>query len=388
MPDMDFGGYQNEIYLAGMAGTAPSLPVSMARLEEKASETMSPQARDYVAGGAGAEDTMRANLDAFRRWRLVPRMLRDIASRDLSTTVLGASLPAPVLLAPVGVLGIVHPEGEVAVARAASSLGVPVVLSTAASRSIEEVAEASGDGPRWFQLYWPADEKITASFLSRAEAAGYTAIVLTVDTDFLGWRPRDLGRAYLPFLHGEGIAHFTTDPVFTTGLDHPPDEDPTAAVLAWVRQQERSGRTWDDIPALREQTSLPIVVKGILHPDDARRAVEAGLNGVVVSNHGGRQVDGAIGALDALPGVVDAVAGEVPVLFDSGIRTGADAIKALGLGANAVLLGRPYVWGLALAGEEGVRHAVRSFLADLDITLGLMGLRLPTELDRSVLAPA
>ncbi len=384
---MDFGGYQTEIYLAGMAGTAPALPVSMARLEEKAYEAMSPEARSYVAGGAGAEDTMRANLEAFRRWRLVPRVLRDVAARDLSTTLLGAVLPSPMLLAPVGVLGIVHPQGELAVARAASSLGVPVVLSTAASRSIEEVAEAAGDGPRWFQLYWPADESLTASFLSRAEAAGYSAIVLTVDLDLLGWRPRDLGRAYLPFLHGEGIAHFTSDPVFAAGLDRPPDEDPTAAVMAWVPQNERSGRTWEDIPALRAQTSLPILVKGILHPDDARRAVDAGLSGVVVSNHGGRQVDGAIGALDALPGVVDAVAGEVPVLFDSGIRTGADAIKALALGANAVLLGRPYVWGLALAGEEGVRHAVRSLLADLDITLGLMGLRSPAELDRSMLAP-
>ena len=380
-----FGGFQNEIYLGGMGGQTPPLPLRYEDLRAAAEETLSPEAYDYVAGGASSEDTMRENREAFRRWRIVPRMLRDISVRDLETEVLGTRMPAPVLLAPVGAQGIVHPDGEVAVARAASSLGIPFVLSTVSSFSVEEVAEAAGDGPRWYQLYWPNDEQLTVSFLRRAEDAGYAAVVLTVDTTLLAWRPRDLRHAHLPFLRGQGIATYTSDPVFRDGLEAPPEEDPAQAVLRWVSVFPHPAATWEKLSFVREHTGLPLLLKGILDPDDARRAADAGADGVIVSNHGGRQVDGAIGSLDALPGVVDAVGDRVAVLLDSGVRTGADAVKALALGARAVLLGRPWVWGLALAGEDGVRHVLRSFLADLDLTLGLAGRSSVAGLDRSAL---
>jgi isopentenyl diphosphate isomerase/L-lactate dehydrogenase-like FMN-dependent dehydrogenase len=276
-------------------------------------------------------------------------------------------------VAPIGVQSIVNPEAEVAVARAASSLGVPIVLSTASSKTMEEVAEAMGDVPRWFQLYWPRDRELTKSFLSRAEAAGYRAVLVTLDTWLIGWRPRDLALAYLPFLATEGTANYLSDPVFRAALDKPPEDDPQAAVLHFGAVFSDPSVSWSDLAFLRDSTSLPILLKGVLHPDDARRALDAGMDGLVVSNHGGRQVDGAIGSLDALPGVIEAVPEGFPVLFDSGIRTGADAFKAIALGARAVLVGRPYMWGLALAGERGVRHVLRCFLADLELTLALSG---------------
>jgi isopentenyl diphosphate isomerase/L-lactate dehydrogenase-like FMN-dependent dehydrogenase len=370
---MTFADYQNEVYLNGLGGRTPAYPVGWQALESAGQAAMTPQALGYVAGGAGGEDTMRANREAFDRWRLVPRMLRAApAQRDLSTTVLGTAMAAPVLLGPVGVLQIVHPEAELAVARAAASVGLPMVLSTAASTTLEEVAAATSDAGRWYQLYWPKDRELAASFVQRAERAGYGAVVVTLDTWQLGWRPRDLDTAYLPFLQSQGIQQYLADPVFRSRLDRTPEEDPVAAVLQWVALFADPSLTWDDIAWLREQTSLPVVLKGIQHPDDARRAVDAGAAAVICSNHGGRQVDGATGSLDALPGVV-AAAGDLPVLFDSGVRTGADAVKALALGAVAVLLARPYVYGLALGGEDGVRHVLRTFLADLDLQLGLSG---------------
>jgi lactate 2-monooxygenase len=341
---------------------------------------MTPEAVGYVAGGAGAEDTMRANREAFDRWRIVPRMLRGIpAERDHATTVLGTAMPAPVMLAPVGVLSIVHEGAEPAVARAAARLGVPMIASTAASHTMEDIAAAAPDAPRWYQLYWPADRELAASFVRRAEAAGYGAVVVTLDTWQLGWRPRDLSAAYLPFLQSIGIANYLADPVFRAGLEKTPEEDPGAAVLKFVGLFNNPALTWDDISFLRDHTSLPLVLKGVQHPDDVRRAVDVGVDGVVCSNHGGRQVDGAIASLDALPGVVEA-AGDLPVLFDSGVRSGADAAKALALGAAAVLLGRPYVHGLAVGGEEGVHHVLRCFLADLDLQAGLAGHRSVHEL--------
>ena len=377
-----FADYQNEVYLKGLFGELPTLPFGWRERESAAEAAMSPQAVGYVSGSAGGEETARANREAFDHWRLVPRMLRGIpAQRDLSTTVLGLRLPAPVLLAPVGVLSIVHPDAELAVARASVATGVPMVLSTASSTAMEEVAKTLDGQPAWYQLYWPKDRELAASFVHRAEACGFGAIVVTVDTWQLGWRPRDLATAYLPFLQAQGIANYLTDPVFQRGL---PAGDQNAAVLKFVGLFNNPELTWADLVWLREQTSLPIVLKGIQHPDDMRRAADAGAAGVICSNHGGRQVDGAIGSLDALPGIVDA-AGELPVLFDSGIRTGADAVKALALGAAAVLLGRPYVHGLALAGAEGVEHVLRGLLADLDLQLGLSGHASVGELSRDSL---
>jgi lactate 2-monooxygenase len=377
--------FQLEIYAAGLSGETPKLPVSVGELEERARELLSARAFSYVAGGAGSERTMEANLQAFRRWEIVPRMLRDVSVRDLSTSVLGTSMPAPVMLAPVGVQSIVHPESELAVGRAAAAQGLPMILSTAASHTIEQVAEAMGEASRWYQLYWPRDRDLAASFVERAGRAGYSAIVVTLDTWLLGWRPGDLQHGYLPFLEGEGVANYFSDPVFRAALERAPEEDPEAAIGHWADQFANPTVTWDDIAWLREQTTLPLVLKGVLHAEDARRAVQAGVDGLIVSNHGGRQVDGAIGALDALPPVRQAVGDELPILFDSGVRTGADIFKALALGADAVCIGRPYVWGLALDGQAGVEHVLRCLLAELDLTVALSGYTEISQLDVSAL---
>jgi lactate 2-monooxygenase len=383
---MSYAGFQNDVYLKGLFGELPTQPFDWRAVQAAAERVMTPGAVGYVSGGAGAEDTMRANREAFDRWRLVPRYLRGIpAERDLSTTILSTTSPAPVLLGPVGVLSIVHPEAERAVARAAAALRLPMVLSTAASTCMEDIQVELDGSPGWYQLYWPKDQDVAASLVSRAEAAGYEALVVTVDTWQLGWRPRDLDVAYLPFLQGEGIANYTSDPAFRAGLANTPEEDPNAAVLHFLGMFNNPTLSWKDLAWLRSHTKLPIVLKGLQHPDDVRQAVDAGVQGVVCSNHGGRQVDGAIGSLDALPALVEA-AGGLPVLFDSGIRTGADAVKALALGAAAVLLARPWVYGLGLAGQAGVEHVLRAFLADLDLQLGLSGHASVSELSPDSLA--
>jgi isopentenyl diphosphate isomerase/L-lactate dehydrogenase-like FMN-dependent dehydrogenase len=355
------------------SGGAPLLPVDPVSLELAAREVLSPEAFDYVAGGASSEQTMRANREAFDRWRLVPRMLRNVEQRDLSVELFGRRLSTPIVLAPIGVQGIVRTESELEVARAAASVGVPYVLSTASSSPLEAVAASAPEAVRWFQLYWPRDPALAESLVRRAESAGFGAMVVTLDTFHLGWRPRDLERAYLPFLRGEGLANYFSDPVFRSGLADSPELAPEEAIRKWAAVFSDPSLTWSAIRRLRSWTRLPIVLKGILHPEDAAEAVRHGVDGIIVSNHGGRQVDGAIGALDALPEVVKSVGGAIPVLFDSGIRTGSDALKAICLGAAAILLGRPYIWAVAIAGEQGVRDYLMNFIAEFDLALGLTG---------------
>ncbi len=395
---------QSQVYLSGLRGRGPLVPFDAAELEAAARRRMSRRAYAYVAGGAGLESTIDANRAAFERRRIVPRVLRDVSERDVSVELLGRRLPSPFLLAPIGVLELAHRDADVAVAGAAAAEGVPMIFSNQASRPMEDCAQAMGDAPRWFQLYWSTSDELVASLVRRAESCGCEAIVVTLDTTMLGWRCRDLDLAYLPFALGKGIAQYTSDPVFRDLLrparlerSGPPTLTalrslfqttrsfpgrflpnlrsglPVAAVREFLTIYSRPSLTWDEVPWLRALTTLPILLKGVLHPDDARLAVDHGVDGIVVSTHGGRQVDGSIASLDALPAVVEAVGGRIPVLLDSGVRGGADAFKALALGATAVLIGRPYVYGLALAGEQGVREVIRNFVADFDLTLGLAG---------------
>ena len=382
----EFADYYREIYARGLGGETPSIPVPVAELERLAAEAMDERAANYVFAGAGSEGTIDANRDAFQHRRIVPRMLRDVAERDLSTTVLGTPMPAPLLLAPIGVQKILHEDGELASARAAAALGVPMIASTASAFTLEQIAEASGDGPRWFQLYWPNDRALAASLVGRAEAAGYSAIVLTVDTFVPGWKPRDLQQAWLPFLNGMGVANYFQDPVFRAGLERTPEDDVGAATGHFLGVQANPSLSWDDLEWLREQTLLPIVIKGIQHSDDAREAAQRGLDGIVVSNHGGRQVDGAIGSLDALPAIAEAAGDDLAILFDSGVRSGSDVIKALALGADAVCLGRPYLWGLALEGQAGVETVLKMILAEFDLTMALCGYTSPDQLSSAALA--
>ncbi|HEX5527610.1 MAG TPA: alpha-hydroxy-acid oxidizing protein [Solirubrobacterales bacterium] len=383
MPDP--ADYYREIYARGLGGEAPAIPVAVAELERAAMEAMDPRAANYVGAGAGSEETMQANQEAFRRRQIVPRMLRDVSERDLSTTILGTEMPAPLMLAPIGVQKVVHDEGELATARAAAAVGVPMIASTASHFSLEEIAEAGGDAPRWFQLYWPNDPALARSFVERAERGGYGAIVLTVDTFIPGWKPRDLQQAWLPFLEGMGVGNYFQDPIFRAGLEKTPEEDPGMATGHFLGVQANPSLNWDDIAQLREMTSLPIVIKGIQDVEDAREAVRRGLDGIVVSNHGGRQVDGAIASLDALSPIAEAVGDDLTILFDSGVRSGSDALKALALGADAVCLGRPYIWGLALDGQAGVETVLKMVLAELDLTMALCGLSRPSEVRRDLL---
>jgi L-lactate dehydrogenase (cytochrome) len=385
---VDFADYYREIYIRGLGGEPPTIPVAVEELEQRARESMEERAANYVFAAAGAEHTMRANREAFECRRTVPRMLRDVASRDLSTELFGTPMPAPLLLAPIGVQKVLHEDGELATARAAAALGVPMIASTNSHFTLEEIAAAGGEAPRWFQLYWPNERSLAESFVKRAEAAGYTAIVLTVDTFIPGWKPRDLQQAWLPFLNGMGVANYFQDPVFRAALDKTPEEDQGAATGHFLGVQANPSLSWDDLDWLREVTSLPIVIKGIQHVDDAREAARRGIDGIVVSNHGGRQVDGAIASLDALGPIADAVSGELTILFDSGVRSGADVLKALALGADAICLGRPYVWGLALGGQAGVETVLKMVLAELDLTMALCGYTGPDQLGPEALAPA
>ncbi len=401
--------------MRGLGGQRPRVPTAPVPLEAAAERHMRPDAFAYVAGSAGAERTAQANLSAFERVHLLPRRLVGRESRDLSVTLFGETYPAPLLLAPVGVLELAHPDADLAVARAAHHEGIPYVLSSQASHPMERVAAAMNGTPHWFQLYWGTDDGVTRSFVQRAERSGARAIVVTLDTTLLGWRPRDLDRGSLPFLRAQGIAQYLSDPVFRSRLSVPVgpagEAPPVSAALLRVAVQHLAkarafglsaaqvraacarfvatytnpALSWDDLAKLRAWTGLPVVLKGIMHPDDAREAARRGVDGLIVSNHGGRQIDGERATLDALPGVVEA-AGDLPVLMDSGVRTGADIAKALALGARAVLLGRPYVYGLGIAGEAGVREVIQNTVAEFDLTLGLLGARAASELDARFLA--
>lgn len=367
------------------SAAAKELPVSFAEWMNRAREVMEKSAFDYVAGGAGREETILANRESFAHWRIQPRMLHNVSERNLGVSLFGHSFPSPFLLAPISIQGIVHPDAERASAGAAASLGVPFVLSNVSSLSMENVAAVMGKSPRWFQLFWGKDPDVTTSMLHRAEASGYSAIVVTLDLPVYGWRERDIRNGFFPFREGAGIANYVSDPAFRAKLKSPPEKDMKAAIALFGSIFFNPGLTWKDIPFLRQQTKLPILLKGILQPRDAEMAIEQGVDGVIVSNHGGRQVDGAVAALDALPQVSRVVKKRIPVLMDSGIRGGADIIKAIALGASAVLVGRPYIYGLAVAGETGVRRVLENLLADLDATMASAGAASIFDLNRSML---
>ena len=409
---------QKEIYLNGFAGVQPSVPVSTYSLEEVAKKNMSPQAYAYIAGGAGNESALRGNRAAFEKYKILPRMLRDVSTCDISVKLFNQKLPSPLLLAPIGVLEMTHPEADLAIGKAAASLGLPYIFSNQSSKPMEEVAAAMGSGPHWFQLYWSKSNELVKSFVQRAEKCGCSAIVVTLDTTVLGWRTRDLDMAYLPFLEGKGIAQYTSDPVFQKLMDELEPQAKRTITMQSIRglidmvknypggnflSKLKSGRpikavqkfvsiysnpalTWEYLKFLKTITQLPVLLKGILHPDDARKAIDYGMNGIIVSNHGGRQVDGSISTLEALPSIVEVVQGKIPVLMDSGIRGGADIFKALALGANAVCLGRPYVYGLAIAGEQGVKEVLQNTLNDFELTMALAGCATISEITRGTLA--
>ena len=339
----------------------------------------------YVAGGAGDEHTQRANVSAFERWGLVPRMMVGAKERSLEVSLFGLTLPSPVFMAPVGVIGLCAQDGhgDLATARAAAATGVPMVASTLSVDPLEDVAAAFGNTPGFFQLYTPTDRDLAESLVHRAEAAGFRGIVVTLDTWITGWRPRDLAASNFPQLRGHCLANYTSDPVFRARLAQPPEQNMGAAVLEWAGIFGNP-LTWDDLPWLRSLTTLPLLVKGICHPDDARRARDGGVDGIYCSTHGGRQADGGLPALDCLPAVVDAADG-MPVLFDSGVRSGADVIKALALGATAVAIGRPYAYGLALGGADGIVHVLRSILAETDLIMAVDGYPTRADLTRDTL---
>mgnify|MGYP005811600995 CR=1 FL=1 len=370
------GDWQLGIYFEGLAGARPAFPMTYAGWEERAEATMSEELWSYVSGGAGDERTQRANVEAFVRWGLMPRMLTGAAERDLSVSMFGTTLPTPLMFAPVGVIGLCEAgqHGDVVTATAASTTGVPMIASTLMQDPMEDVAAALGDTPGWFQLYPPKDPDLLASFVHRAEAAGFSAIVVTLDTLTLGWRPRDLAIASFPQLKGLALANYFSDPVFRASLATPPEEDVGAATIQWASVFGNQRLTWEDLDTIRGLTSLPLLLKGICHPDDARRALDAGVDGIYCSTHGGRQANGGLPALDCLPGIVEA-AGDAPVVFDSGVRSGPDVITALALGARAVAIGRPYTYALAVGGQAGVEHLVRSLLAEIDLTMAIDGYR-------------
>ncbi|KAL8883503.1 MAG: hypothetical protein Q9215_008191 [Flavoplaca cf. flavocitrina] len=386
-----YGAFQTEIYKDGLLNQKlPTVTTDPNKLEEQARTFLGVRSFNYVAGGAGEKATMDANRLAFRQWKMIPRMLRPTTHRDLRVELFGQTIESPLLIAPIGVQTIFHQDKEIGVAEIAREIGVPYILSTASSSSIEEVAEANGDGTRWFQLYWPQDNEITKSLLRRAKNNGYRVLIVTLDTWALAWRPADLDNAYVPFASGIGDQTGFSDPVFRAKFakkhnNKTPEDDIFLASREWEADVfSGAAHTWEDLELIKAEWEGPIVLKGIQHVDDAKKAVEMGMHGIVVSNHGGRQLDGAIGSLEVLPEIVDAVGDKLTVLFDSGVRTGVDVIKALCLGARGVLIGRPWVYGLGIAGKLGARDVLRGILADLDQSMGLAGIKTIADCNRSM----
>ena len=415
--------YQRTLYLEGFTGKKPFISPDWSKLEEAAVAKMTPTAAAYIVGGAGNQQTMSNNRTGFERYRIVPQMLNNVERRDTSVELVGVKMPSPFWLCPIGVSEMVHPDADLAIAKAAAQMGIPMVFSNQASVPMETCAAAMGDSPRFFQLYWSRSRDLVTSLVNRAEKCGCKGIVLTLDTTLLGWRTKDLDLAFLPFLQGKGIAQYTSDPIFQRLLDQElaklpandfkpsitfetlcnlimavqnyPGEDgfvkklrsgrAMGAVKLFTSIYSNPALTWDDLSFLRELTKLPIFLKGILHPENAKKAVDYGMNGIVVSNHGGRQVDGAIGAIEALPNVVKAINKQIPIVIDSGIRGGADVFKALALGATAVGLGRPYIYGLTLGGQQGVCEVIKQLMTDFELTMSLSGCRSVKEITSETL---
>ncbi|KAM5350822.1 hypothetical protein ACJ41O_007327 [Fusarium nematophilum] len=375
-------------------GHLPTVTTNPNLLAERAREVMSKNGFHYIASGAGEGATVEHNRLAFRQWQLIPRVLRPTHRRNLSVTLFGEKYDSPVLMAPVGAQSLYHEDKEIGTATACASLRVPFTLSTSASTGIEELAKAVPQGSKWFQLYWPTDEEITASILSRAQSAGHKVLVVTLDTWTLAWRPWDLDIANIPFVVGEGDEVGFQDPIFRKKFAErsggkTPEEDKVSAALYWVSEVFPGvSRSWEDLKILRKYWDGPILLKGVLSVEDARLAVQHGMDGIIVSNHGGRQIDGAVATLDALPDIARAVGNETTVLFDSGVRTGADIVKALALGARAVFVGRPVVYGLGIDGAKGAEAVLAGLLADLDLTMGFVGAKAIPELTSSLLRRA
>jgi len=390
--EVPYAGYLREILQRGILGEQlPAVTTNPNQLEEQAKAKMSTKGFDYIKGGAGESATMDSNRLAFRQWNIVPRVLKPTSPRDLSTTLFGQKYSTPVIMGPVGVQSLFHEDKEIGTANACAALRVPFTLSTSASTGIEELVEKADPGPKWFQLYWPVDEEITASILKRAKANGYTTLLVTLDTWTLAWRPNDLDSANVPFIIGEGNEVGFQDPVFRKKFAEQtdgdtPEDNKIGASLYWTSQSFPGvTRSWDDLKILLKYWDGPIVLKGILSVEDARLAVEHGVDGIVVSNHGGRQIDGSVATIEVLPEIVDAVGNRTTVLFDSGVRTGADIVKALALGAKGVLVGRPVAYGLGINGREGAEAVLAGLLADLDLTMGFAGAKSIADLQRSML---
>ena len=361
------------------------LPQSVDEWRERARSTLTKDAWDYLEGGAGEEDTVHENRSAFKKWRIRPRYLRDVSKRTMEAEFLGQNRESPFILAPIGVQSILHKDGEIASARAAAKMNMPFILSTVSSITMEEIVKKSPEGEKWLQLYPSKDKNIIRSFIKRAEKAGYRAIVVTADTTMLGWRERDLNNAYLPFLRGEGLANFFSDPEFRKRLEKPPEEDLISAIMEFTSVYVNPSFSWKDFKEICSTTEIPVVLKGITHREDVELAFKSGARAVVISNHGGRQVDGAISSLDALEEVTESGDLKGEILFDSGFRHAADAIKAIALGASGILIGRPYAYALSVAGQEGIELYLEQVMAEMDLEMGLSGIKNLKELNRESL---